>query len=255
MGAAFDTDDGAAHQAAIGLIVLATDETMEPEIASVMPGNGVALYHARIPSAPTVTAETLARMKADLPGAAGLLPDRDYQAIGYGCTSGATVIGPEVVAGLVRGRRNAAHVADPMTAVIAACRHLGVRSLGFLTPYIAEVSAAMRARLEAEGFRIAAFASFEEAEEQVVARISERSTLAAVLELGALDEVDAVFASCTNLRTFGVIAEAERRLGKPVISSNLALAWALLRSADAVPTPNAPGALFAAMRRKEDAGG
>lgn len=242
MAAHYDLDDGAASKAAIGLIVLATDETMEPEIASVMPGDGVALYHARIPSAPTVTPETLRMMEADLPATAALLPDRPFDVVGYGCTSGATMIGPERVASLVQGACEAGAVTDPLTATIAACRALGVKRIGFLTPYVADVSAAMRAKLEAAGLEIAAFASFEEGEEKAVARIAESSTLDAVLELGAGEGVEAVFASCTNLRTFGIINSAETKLEKPLISSNLALAWSLLTLADAKPRMDASGA-------------
>ena len=72
---------------------------MEPEIAALLPAEA-ALYHTRIPSAPTVTRETLKLMEADMPAAAALLPDRRFDAIGYGCTSGATVIGPDRVAAL-----------------------------------------------------------------------------------------------------------------------------------------------------------
>lgn len=245
MATRFETDEGAAAKAAIGLIVLATDETMEPEIASLMPkGDGVALYHTRIPSAPTVTPETLRAMEAEMPATAALLPDREFDVIGYGCTSGATLIGPERVAELVSGAKPTRAVTDPLTSTIAACRALGVRRIGFLTPYVAEVSAAMRAALEDAGLEIAGFASFEEAEEQVVARISERSTAEAICGLGAADDVDAVFASCTNLRAFDVIAECETRIGKPVISSNLALGWSLLSHAGVAPAPGIDCALL-----------
>lgn len=235
MSVPFETDAGAGSRAALGLIVLATDETMEPELRRIMPEDGVALHHARIPSAPTVSAETLARMEADLPATAALLPARRFDVVGYGCTSGATVIGPQRVAALVAGACDAAAVVDPLSAVIAACAALSVRRIGFLTPYVAEVSAAMRAALEAAGLEIAAFASFEEETERTVARIAEASTLDAVLALGARPDVEAVFASCTNLRAFGVLEEAEARLGKPVISSNLALGWDMLRSAGLKP--------------------
>ncbi len=43
--------------------------------------------------------------------------------------------------------------------------------------------------------------------------------------------IDAVFVSCTTLRVAGIVEAAERQLGKPVISSNLALAWHSLRLA------------------------
>jgi maleate isomerase len=89
----------------------------------------------------------------------------------------------------------------------------------------------MRRLLEENGFQVTGFGSFEQQEEQVVSRISQASTLQAILDIGRNSACDAVFASCTNLRTLGLLAEAEQRLGKPVISSNQALAWHLLRLA------------------------
>lgn len=239
----FETDEGAGAGGAIGLIVLETDETLEPEIASLIPP-GVALYHARIPFAPEVTPETLARMAEDLPRAAGLLPKRPYGAIGYGCTSGATVIGAARVAALIRGAHPGVGVADPMTATVEACAALGVGRLGFVTPYLPVVSAALRGVLEAAGLEIAAFGAFEEEKDAVVARITEASTLKAILKVGAAPDVEAVFVACTNIRGFGIIEEAEAQLGKPVMTSNLAFCWRLLSLAGVAPASRAPGRLF-----------
>ena len=140
----FETDGGAAGKAAIGTIILQNDETLEPEMRTVFPD--IAVYHARIPSAPEVTPETLKQMEAELPRTAALLPGgATFSAIGYACTSGSTVIGPDRVRDLVRTVHPAAQVTNPLSAVMAACDALGVRRIGFLTPYVADVSAAMRA--------------------------------------------------------------------------------------------------------------
>lgn len=216
--------------ASLGLIVLETDETLENEARGAVPPEA-SLHHTRIPSAPTVSPETLAQMEADLPHAATTFVGHvTYDAIGYGCTSGATVIGQDKVSAAIRGAHPGAKTTDPITAVMAALTALGARRIGLLTPYTQDVSAAMQALLEANGFQIGAFGAFEEAEEAKVARISEASTLAAMLEVGRGD-VDAVFASCTNLNTFGVIERVEEALGKPVVSSNSALIWHLCRLA------------------------
>mgnify|MGYP006966892225 CR=1 FL=1 len=45
----FITDGGIGTKATLGLIVLQTDETLESEFAQVIPKEGVALYHSRIP--------------------------------------------------------------------------------------------------------------------------------------------------------------------------------------------------------------
>ena len=102
----------------------------------------------------------------------------------------------------------------------------------------------MRRNLEEAGLEIAAFGSFEESEEAVVARIAPASVLDAIVRVGAAAECEAVFASCTNLRATGVIAEAETRLGKPVITSNQALAWHMLRLAGLADGQAVAGSLF-----------
>ena len=68
--------------------------------------------------------------------------------------------------------------------------------------------------------------------------------LDAIVRVGAGADCEAVFASCTNLRATGVIAEAEARLGKPVITSNQALAWHMLRLAGLPEGQPAGGSLF-----------
>jgi maleate isomerase len=50
--------------------------------------------------------------------------------------------------------------------------------------------------------------------------------------------VEGVFVSCTSLRVASIVEELEAELGKPVTSSNHALAWHCLRLAgieDEVP--------------------
>lgn len=245
MSLSFTLDNGAAGNAALGIIVLQSDETLEAEFRTVFDLDDVGLYHTRIPSAAHVTPETLKQMELDLPRSAALLKmGRPLDVVGYGCTSGATVIGPERVDSAIRGVHPNAKTTNPITAVTEACRELGVRRIGFLTPYVAEVSAAMRTLLEASGLTIAAFASFEQSEESLVARISERSVLDSICAMGGDRDVEAVFASCTNLRSFNIIEEAEAMIGKPVITSNQALAWHMLKLAGLAGIADGPGRLF-----------
>ena len=77
-----------------------------------------------------------------------------------------------------------------------------------------------------------------------MARISERSIEDALVELGSNDEVDGVFISCTSLRVCGIVERVEQRLGKPVTSSNHALAWHALRLAGVDEPLDGLGRLF-----------
>lgn len=241
----FSLDGGAASKAALGLIVLQMDETLEAELRTVFNQPGVALFHTRIPSAEEISPQTLKQMEVELPGVAGLLPSTEpLTVVGYGCTSGATVIGSDKVAALINQVHPDAKVTDPITAVIAALKSLNISKIGFITPYVAEVSAAMRDLLGKNGISVSGVASFEQSQDPVVARISPASILDAVIAVGKDEAVEAVFVSCTNLRCFDIIETAEEKIGKPVISSNQALAWHMLKLAE-LPTLDAgPGRLF-----------
>lgn len=241
----FETDKGIGVRATLGLIILQGDETFEHEMALLLPSEGVALYHSRVPMESEITTETLIKMENELPLAVSMLPSSaEFDVIGYGCTSGATLIGPDRVAATVRKVRPAAKVTDPITAVMAACNAMKVKRLGFVTPYVEQVSAAMRALLEGNGYKIAGFGSFEESDDRVVARISPKSLLQAITAVDAMAECDAVFVSCTNLRVVGIVEEVERRIGKPVISSNIALAWHMKKLAGLPPAKKGFGALL-----------
>ena len=94
---------------------------------------------------------------------------------------------------------------------------------------------------------IAAVGSFEQAEEHVVARIRAASMRDAILRTARAAPCDGVIVSCTNARplTAGdVLADAEGQLDKPVLSSNQALAWHMLRLARVRRHAHGPGSLF-----------
>ncbi len=240
----YTSDRGYSGDAALGVVVLSTDETLEPEMHQITAQSGAKLYHTRIPFAVTVTPETLAMMEHDLPTSISLLPPNiDFKAIGYACTSGATVIGSDNLTRIIQKTYPNVAVTDPIKAVIAACNALGVKRLGMLTPYRADVSAAMHDLLEENGIQITSFGSFEEESDPKVARIAQSSTLEGMMHVGA-GECDAVFASCTNLGSFSVIEQAEKALGKPVISSNSAFTWHLHRLAGFTGPIAGPGRLF-----------
>ncbi|WP_299842619.1 aspartate/glutamate racemase family protein [uncultured Roseovarius sp.] len=236
-------DDGAGCGHRLGMIVLSTDETLEYEARQVLDGRCVNLMHSRIESHPQVTPDTLKEMRARMPEVARLLP-AGLDAIAYGCTSASVVIGPEVVAREVQSVQADVPVTNPISAVVTALGALRARRIGLVTPYAAEVAAPMRQFLSGQGIDTLHEISFGEAEDRKVARIAQRSTLAAMLEVGRAQGVEAVFASCTNLGTFEVIDQAEDELGIPVISSNLALVWHLLKLAGIEARGWGPGRLF-----------
>lgn len=223
----FDYDLAPDAAPKIGLIVLQADQRIEQDFRRLIPDEA-SLYVSRVPSGLQVTADTLQQMEQDIPQAVSLLPaSLSFDAIGYGCTSGSAQIGPARVAELVHDRAQVRAVTDPLTALVAACRALGLRRLAFLSPYIEQVSSRLRAALAEDGIETPVFGSFAEAEEARVVRISPESLVRAVRDLVPAQDVDGVFLSCTNLNTLDIVENLEAETGRPVLSSNLVLAWHL----------------------------
>ncbi len=61
-----------------------------------------------------------------------------------------------------------------------------------------------------------------------MARVSDETIVNAALVVDNPD-AEAIFISCTGLPAVRVIGEIERRIGKPVVTSNQATAWAMAR--------------------------
>ncbi|MEO0749697.1 MAG: aspartate/glutamate racemase family protein, partial [Pseudomonadota bacterium] len=196
----------------------------------------------RIECAPDVTPENLRKMEARMTPSADLLP-KGLDAIGYGCTSASVLIGPDAVVHRMHQAQPDVPVTNPISAVLAALKALGADKIALVTPYGADVVAPMKAFLEDAGVSVVSELSFGERDDRRVARISEASTREAMDEAGRADGVEAVFASCTNLRSFGIIDAAERKLNVPVVSSNSALLWHLTRLSGVANVPG-PGQLF-----------
>lgn len=241
----YELDEGPGGGLRLGLIVLSVDTGLEWEARAVFAGREALVMHSRIPARNHVTPEDLAYMAPQLTRSAALLPPR-LSAVGYGCTSGATVIGPEEVARRVGEAHPGTPVTNPLSAVIAALEALKIRRIGMVTPYLPEVVAPMQAALCAAGIEVITAESFGESDDRIVGRIPEAATLRGILDVGARPGVEAVFTSCTNLRSMAVIDEAEAALGKPVVTSNQAMFWHMLQLAGAGAKARGwgPGRLF-----------
>jgi maleate isomerase len=235
----YQLDEGIGYRARIGLIVLATDQTIEYEFRRILALPGVTLYESRLANAPAITPETLQAMERDIPQATALLlPNLALDVVAYACTSGAMVIGDDNVrAGIWQVRPGIAWT-TPMAAAFAAFKTLAARRICLIAPYVDAINRAMRRAIQEAGFEVPVMGSWDLADDTKVARIAPSTIHQAVLELGRSDTVDTVFVACTSLRVADAVEALEQELGKPITSSNHALAWHCLRLAgydDPVP--------------------
>jgi maleate isomerase len=213
----------------VGLIILATDHTTEPDFRRMVASERIGVYVARIPYANPTTPDNLRKMQPALSeGARLILPGEELDAICYSCTSASVVIGDaEVDAAIHRGKPDAPVVTPPQAA-IRGLRALGARRINVLTPYTVETSRPMAAYFAAAGFDIASFTCLGLDDDREMARIAPEALIDVAREATA-GEAEALFISCTALRAAIAVPEIERAIGRPVVSSNLATAWNCLR--------------------------
>ena len=115
----------------------------------------------------------------------------------------------------------------PITAAVAAFRHLGARRIAVLTPYVDEVNEAIRGFLVAAGLDVVEFGSFHLRTEQEIARVPPEAIVAAGRSITG-PGAEALFISCTGLQGHAAIAALEAATGRPVVTSNQAQVWEAL---------------------------
>ena len=235
-----EIDGGLMSRAAIGLVVLATDQTMEHEFRALVRQPGVAFYESRVFNDADITPETLRAIAPRIaPGADLILPGIPLDVVAFGCTSATMLLGEATVFAEIHKVRPGVACTTPVTGALAAFRALGAKRIGLLTPYAPQINESLVQYFNGRGISVAAVATFDRRDDLEAARISTASIEAAVQRMAAVPDVDAIFVSCTSLRVAEAVAGLEQRFGVPVTSSNHAMAWHCLRLAgidDVVPS-------------------
>jgi maleate isomerase len=240
-----ELDGGVAARAAIGLVVLATDQTMEHEFRILVRQPGVAVYESRVFNDHDITPETLRAIGTRIaPSVNLILPSIDLDVVAFGCTSATMTLGEDAVFAEIHKARPNVACTTPVTAALAAFRALGSRKIGLLSPYSPEINSSLVQYLSDRGLNIGAVATFDRRDDRDAARISVTSIEAAAKRLAAAPAIDAIFVSCTSLRVAEVAERLEERICVPITSSNHAMAWHCLRLAGIGDVVPAAGKLY-----------
>jgi maleate isomerase len=215
----------------VGLLLLATDRASGADVAAFLP-DGVEAYATRIPMNAVATPDTLAELGDHLEAGARLLaPDGPLSAIGFSCTSGTVAVGADRAHTLIAAGRPGVPICTPVEAAVKALAALGVRRIALLTPYLDGPSRLIEGFFAEHGMAIVTRASFKLDGDPDMNRVTTDCLIEAGRDLGSHPDAEALFISCTGLRTRHVIEPLEEALGKPVVTSNQALAWDLARTA------------------------
>ena len=212
----------------IGLIALASDFNIEQDLRRMLP-RGVEIFTNRVLNVNPLSLDNLRSMADDISrAAAGILPDRELDVMIFACTSGAIAIGAKEIEKRVWSSRPGIAVTNPASAVLAALDQLKARRISILTPYTEDIDQAILAHFNEHDLEVINIAGLGFEHDTDITGIP-----VDLLQRAALDiidnDADALFISCTALRTSGIIEAIERETGKAVVSSNQALVWQSLK--------------------------
>jgi maleate isomerase len=209
----------------LGLIVPSWNTVMEGEIQR-MAGGAMSVHSMRIPHTAD-TEENLLGLGTQAPGAAKLLAHAKVDVICYGCAAGGFLKGP--VEDRALGEKIAAETGIPVAvssaAVAEALRAFGAKRVSLASPYAPWLNERLRQYLIAAGFEVMAMQGLDTQNHSAVT--AER--IEALITEVDRRQTQAIFVSCSNFPTLGIIESMERKLGKPIVASNQASMWKMLR--------------------------
>jgi maleate isomerase len=214
----------------IGLIIPSDNTSMESEFNKILyPVEGISVHATRI-FLEELSVESLLKMKDQVKRAAKELKTAEITVIAYGCTSGSFIKGLDFDKEIIREIEEETHITatTTSTAVVEALKKLNVKKIAVGTPYSDDVNEKEKEFLGANGFDVTTIAGLN------IIPIFNQGLQEPYVAYNLGEEIDSnkaecIFISCTDIRAVEIIDALERRLGKPVISSNLATLWHVLR--------------------------
>lgn len=212
----------------LGLLIPSSNTTMEHEFNLMRPRQA-SIHTGRLRLRKVVVSELL-EMEKQIVEEASKLADAKVDVIAFGCTSGSLVRGLDHDKEIVSRIEKATNTPAVATAgaVVNALKALNLSKISVATPYTDEINHLERKFLEQNGFTVAKIKGLGIKDNFEIGR-QRPETVIRMAELVDTEQSGGIFLSCTNLSTVESIANLERKLGKPVVSSNTATMWSMLK--------------------------
>ena len=216
----------------VGAGVPQANPTVEAEMRRLMPAGAELLTSRLVSRAPTSVERLIEyydRLDNTLDSYDVLRPD----VFGFACTGSSYLVGAEREAEIVAGAE--ARLGCPFVtaaqAILEALEALDAKRVALLAPYPAEIVEAGLAYWRAAGLSVVQVIAIELGSQDTRRIYGLRSADAlAALDGGVSDDAEALLMSGTGMPTLAALAPAAIQIGRPVLSSNYCLAWALRRA-------------------------
>jgi maleate isomerase len=215
-----------------GLIYMAASTVMDSEFQAMAP-RGITVHQTRMRlPAGNVAGLTQMMMSGPLEECTSLLASAPLDLIMFGGSSASFLGGDSTYSNSLEHRMRlhsqGIPVSTSMSAVLRALGALGAKRIAIVTPYTDEVAELGAAFLRSSGFHVSSVSNMGLEDSVSIGNVSlERAYefARAAPSAGA----EAMYISCTNLRTVGMIAALEADLGIPVVTAVQASFWDCLR--------------------------
>ena len=214
----------------IGLIALATDFMIEKDFIKVIKDKEIDFFVNRIECYNPLTKENLIRMSEEVTKVTSdILPNEEIDCIVYGCTSGTIAAGFESIEKKVKAAKPKAKLTTPSSAAIKALKKFNVKKIAIFTPYSKKLNDEVVNYFIKEGFNVTSNSYLDIKADYDIGKV-EQEFLYNTLSQIDMNDAEALFISCTALPVLNIIDKLEKKLNKPVLSSNQALIWDSLES-------------------------
>ena len=214
----------------VGLLALSTDLTIEKDFNSICHKLPLDIFVNRIHNENPLTTENLLKMHEQIESITEkILPGEKINTIAYACTSGTIAIGEDKVKEKIQLAKPGCNVTTPITSAIKAFNKMNVKKISVLTPYPESVNKTISEYLTKKNIDVMSFSTFNLDLDVDFARVDPKY-LAEVLTKLDIQDADGLFVSCTALPALEILDEVEKKINKPVFSSNQTLIWDTIRS-------------------------
>ena len=214
----------------VGLLALTTDLTIEKDFNSICSKLPIDIFVNRIHNENPLTKENLLKMRDQIePVTKKILPGEKIKTVAYGCTSGTIAIGEDKVKEKIQLAKPECYVTTPITSAIKAFKFMKIKKIAVFTPYPESVNNTIYEYFFKKKIDVLSFSTFNLNLDSDFANIDPKY-LSQILAKLDVSGADALFISCTALPALGILEEVEKKIRKPVFSSNQTLIWDTIRS-------------------------
>jgi len=214
----------------IGLIALATDFIIEKDFIKIIQDKDIDFFVNRIECYNPLSKENLIKMSEKVTDVTkNILPDENIDCVVYGCTSGTIAVGYDTIERKIKEAKPKAKITTPSTAAIKALKKLNIKKLAIFTPYSKKLNDEIIDYFSSQGFDIVTNTYLDIAADYDIGKVDQNFLLETLSQI-KIKNADALFISCTALPVLNIIERLEKKLGKPVITSNQSLIWDTLES-------------------------